>query len=271
MGAGDVVLYEPYQNASMKFSFFIDSSISRVNLYVQAQVTITLAASGTRRRMRALLQTDTASATRHFDGATGIGGEVLVPEEILDDDDVVGDATNPETTDTPVWITAGVCVGIANLLLFGVCLFVYCYKKKGNNKTQDIMGIMKQMQDNKEAKNNDVYLTILQKKINDENGFHAIKVLDRSIIYIVIKLLILLFFCNIVKYTPYQNILLFSFPPPSTRHIILCLLCFVEPLCALFIFEQKIYFFLFFVKLLCLWFIFNFYILLCLVSIYSKK
>jgi len=165
--AGDVELYTPYQNASMKFSFFIDSSISRVNLYVQAQVTITLAASGSRRRMRALLQTDTASATRHFDGATGINGEVLVPEEILDDDDIVEDTTNPEAGDNPVWVTAGVCIGVANMCLFGICLFVYCYKKKGNNKTQDIINIMKQMQDNKEAKNNDVKVVVEPKPVYD--------------------------------------------------------------------------------------------------------
>lgn len=63
---GDVELYEPFSNGTIQFSFFIDSSISRVNLYVQAQLNLELVEETTTTlppggRRRALLQVDNAN------------------------------------------------------------------------------------------------------------------------------------------------------------------------------------------------------------------
>merc|ERR1712113_146474 len=58
------------------------------------------------------------------------------------------------------WVTAVAAVGIVMISLLSIGFAAYCYKKKGSDKTQDIIKIMKAMQDNKEAKKTDVDVVV---------------------------------------------------------------------------------------------------------------
>ena len=67
---GNVTLYRPFANNTIRFSFPIEHTVERTQLYVHVQSTIDIMPSARRRRL--LQNDDTGSSTAHFAGSVGI-------------------------------------------------------------------------------------------------------------------------------------------------------------------------------------------------------
>eukprot|EP01083_Nonionella_stella_P084966 235284_1 len=144
--SGNVVLYTPFVNGIMRFSFDVDTTILRSNLHVHAQVIIDLVSESSSRRM--LLQIEnapfTASQMRHFNGFVGVidfAADTGDDSELLNRtqqsaDDIIK-TTAPQTTVSEVldyvdcedWIArifvyVVICVVLVSLYLNGWCCWM---------------------------------------------------------------------------------------------------------------------------------------------------
>jgi len=111
---------------ALRFSFPIEFTVERTNLYVHVQATVDITPE--ERRRRRLLQTDTSSATAHFAGSVGLNDEVQV-DDTGDDDELPGDYSIYELIGIAVAVTSAVC--IVHFLVFGVC-----YRKKSQQRKE---------------------------------------------------------------------------------------------------------------------------------------
>eukprot|EP00483_Globobulimina_turgida_P012162 UN12184 len=120
---GDVTLYTPYNNATMRFSFYVSSSIIRTNLWIHAQVSIDLVAAPGRRRRRLSDDLETASQTRHFNSFAAITHDPVISVDVDGDGDI-------ESAETITWMKLAVGVGVVNVCLISICLFCGWFGKE---------------------------------------------------------------------------------------------------------------------------------------------
>eukprot|EP01083_Nonionella_stella_P316842 1151040_1 len=129
---GNVTVYDNAPNNTVRISFPIDASIERVNIYVQAQITLDLTPSARRRRM--LLQEGgdaQVSQSRHYSGAIGITDTPLQENDV--DDGII----NAVEKDTERSMSSAVVVTISSIATAAVCLCCFfavgiSYKGKQN-------------------------------------------------------------------------------------------------------------------------------------------
>eukprot|EP01083_Nonionella_stella_P075214 204341_1 len=128
---GNVTIYSTAPNNTVWFSFPIDSSVERVNLYVQAQLTLDLTPSSRRRRM--LLQAEegaTVNQARHFSGAIAVTDEPLEQDEGIAGDDIIT-RIEAEEEELPAYVVSIVSVVVTAAICL-CCFFVVglCYRQK---------------------------------------------------------------------------------------------------------------------------------------------
>ena len=128
---GNVTLYRPFVNNTLRFSFPIEYTVERTQLYVHVQSTIDITPGTSRRR---LLQDGSGSSTAHFAGSVGVtdepledGGVVMADEEdigvVAELEKEAEDMDNEMVALIAVIVTSVVC-----LCSFAVC--GVCYRKK---------------------------------------------------------------------------------------------------------------------------------------------
>ena len=128
---GDVTLYRPFVNKTIRFSFPIECTVERTHLYVHVQSTIDIV-SGTSRRRR-LLADDSGSKNTHFAGSVGV--TVSSSEEGPDADQ--NDGTQQPQLDEELFIVKR---PITSMIIAGclicACIFaiiVHWHRKKRNS------------------------------------------------------------------------------------------------------------------------------------------
>jgi len=122
---------------ALRFSFPIEFTVERTNLYVHVQATVDITPEARRRRQ--LLQTDTASSTAHFAGAVGLADGTVADDDGNDDEELPGDYSIYELIGIAVAVTSAVC--IVHFLVFGVC-----YRKKSQQRKEMELNLQKSVE-----------------------------------------------------------------------------------------------------------------------------
>jgi len=137
---GNVTLYRPFTNNAMRFSFPIEYTVERTELYVHVQSTIDLTPSARRRRLLTDGGSDgeTASSTAHFAGSVGITDSPMEEGE-GEDLGIVQELEN-EAEELPNYAVALVAVAATSITCF--CCFTalgICYRRKWRRNARNGM------------------------------------------------------------------------------------------------------------------------------------
>ena len=144
---GDVVLFGDggvIGTNTIRFSFPVEFTVDRTNLYVHVKASVDLTPDEAARRRR-LLQTDTTTSTAHFAGAVGINDEVQVDDTGDDDGDWTGDYSVYELIGIAVAVTSAVC--LLHFILFGMC-----YRKKSQQRKEMELNLQKSVESQSTSK-----------------------------------------------------------------------------------------------------------------------
>ena len=121
---GNVILYRPFVNKTIQFSFPIEYTVERTQLYVHVQSTIDINPGTSRRR---LLQDGSGSNTAHFAGSVGITNGPVVEEE---EDIGMVSGINKDVEKVPGYAVALIAAIVTSLIcICGFMVIGTCYRK----------------------------------------------------------------------------------------------------------------------------------------------
>lgn len=128
VGIDNVTLYTPFVDHTIQFSFPVDFTIERANLYVHVHATIDVTPNDRRRRMLLQDEVDSLSNTAHFVGSIGVTNTLGT-----DDEDEGIDNVQHSLMDMLLLIFELMVISVAVIsVLWLVQLFMFrlCYRKK---------------------------------------------------------------------------------------------------------------------------------------------
>ena len=143
---GTVVLYGTdgvIGSNTIRFSFPIEFTVERTNLYVHVQASVDLTPETSRRR-RLLQDAETTSSTAHFAGSVGLNDAVVVDDD-GSDDEAPSDYSIYELIGIAVAVTSAVC--LLHFIVFGMC-----YKKKSQQRAEMEANLQKSVESNSTSK-----------------------------------------------------------------------------------------------------------------------